>query len=89
MRVLLTGMGGDEWFSGTDFALADLMDPGVTVVAQDPTAIGRAAAERVFARLEGDASPPRRLVLPTRLITRGSGEIRPRHRVPDEARRPR
>lgn len=63
-----------------DFALADLMDPGVSVVAQDATAIGRVAAERVFARLEGDTGPPRRYVLPTRLVTRGSGEIRPRTR---------
>nr|WP_034610043.1 LacI family DNA-binding transcriptional regulator [Cellulomonas sp. URHD0024] len=62
-----------------DFPLADLMDPAVTVVAQDPTAIGRVAAERVFARLEGDTAPPRQIVLPTQLITRGSGEIRPHH----------
>jgi LacI family transcriptional regulator len=58
-----------------DFALADLMDPAVTVVAQDPAGIGRTAAQRVFARLEGEDEPPQHLTVPTRLILRGSGEI--------------
>jgi LacI family transcriptional regulator len=49
----------------------------VTVMAQDPTAIGRRAAEIVFARLAGDDSPPQTVVLPPRLVARGSGEIRP------------
>lgn len=70
-----------------DFNLADLMDPGVTVVAQDATSIGRTAAERVFARLEGDTSAPREFVLPTQLIVRGSGEIPPRRGRPDPAER--
>ena len=60
-----------------DFPLADLLDPGVTVVAQDPTAIGRLAAETLFRRLDGDRSPSTVQVVPTRLIVRGSGEISP------------
>ncbi len=55
--------------------LADLLEPGLTVVAQDVTAIGRGAAEQLFRRLEGDRSPTVRQVVPTRLIQRGSGEI--------------
>jgi LacI family transcriptional regulator len=58
-----------------DFPLADLLDPRMSVIAQDPPALGQAAAELLFARLEGDHSPARHLVLPTRLIARGSGEI--------------
>jgi LacI family transcriptional regulator len=58
-----------------DFPLADLLDPGVTVVAQDPGAIGRLAAEILFSRLDGDRSPSTTQVVPTRLIVRGSGEI--------------
>jgi LacI family transcriptional regulator len=58
-----------------DFELADLLTPTVTVVAQDPAKIGRAAAELLFARMSGDASPPRRVVLPTRLIVRESSEV--------------
>lgn len=61
-----------------DLPLADLLDPGITVVAQDPQQIGRIAAERVFARLDGDGSPAARTVVPTRLIERGSGELPPR-----------
>jgi LacI family transcriptional regulator len=60
-----------------DFPLADLLDPRVSVVAQDPTAIGRAAAELLFARLDSDRRPPQQVVVPTRLIARGSGELRP------------
>jgi LacI family transcriptional regulator len=60
-----------------DVALADLLDPGVTVIAQDPQKIGRIAAERMFARLDGDRGPESTEVVPTRLIVRGSGEIRP------------
>nr|WP_314840836.1 LacI family DNA-binding transcriptional regulator [uncultured Microbacterium sp.] len=63
-----------------DIALADLMDPGVTVVAQDPQLIGRHAAERVFARLEGDGDAPVKTVVPVALVQRGSGEIAPRTR---------
>lgn len=60
-----------------DLGFADLVDPGVTVIAQDPSQIGRLAAERIFARLAGDTSPARTEIVPTQLIARGSGEIRP------------
>ncbi len=60
-----------------DFELADLLDPPVSVVALDPGELGKAAAELLFARLEGDGSPPRRIVLPVRLTRRGSGEVSP------------
>lgn len=60
-----------------DFPLADLVRPGVTVMAQDPTAIGHLAGEIVFARLAGDDSPASYHVVPTRLVVRGSGEIAP------------
>ncbi len=60
-----------------DFELADLLDPPVSVVALDPGVLGKAAAELLFARLDGDDSPPRRIVLPVRLIPRGSGEVGP------------
>ena len=58
-----------------DIVLADLLRPGVSVVAQDPSQLGRLAAELLFERLDGDRSPSRQLVVSTRLIARGSGEI--------------
>ncbi len=60
-----------------DLELADLLSPGVTVVAQDAARLGRTAAERLFRRLDGVAEPPQRVELPTRLIIRGSGELPP------------
>ncbi|WP_371783514.1 LacI family DNA-binding transcriptional regulator [Streptosporangium subroseum] len=60
-----------------DFELADLLVPGVTVVAQDPVRLGSTAAELLFRRLAGELGTPERIELPTRLIPRGSGELRP------------
>ncbi|WP_433300276.1 LacI family DNA-binding transcriptional regulator [Actinoplanes sp. CA-030573] len=58
-----------------DFPLADLLDPPVTVVAQDPARMGRTAALTLFERIDGDKRPPREIRIPTTLIPRGSGEI--------------
>jgi LacI family transcriptional regulator len=58
-----------------DLTLADALEPGLTVVAQDAAALGRATAARLFARLDGDTGPSRRILLPTTLIARGSGEL--------------
>jgi LacI family transcriptional regulator len=58
-----------------DVALSDLLAPAFTVIAQEPYELGRTAAEMLFARLDGDVSLPRRVVLPTRLVPRGSGEL--------------
>ncbi len=60
-----------------DFALAERLNPPVTVVAQDAVALGATAAQLLFARIAGDTSPPRELVLRTRLVVRGSGELAP------------
>ncbi len=60
-----------------DVLLGDVLDPGVTVMAQDPSRIGTIAAERVFARMDGDNSPAETIVVPTTLLVRGSGEISP------------
>ncbi|MGV9328556.1 LacI family DNA-binding transcriptional regulator [Streptosporangium sandarakinum] len=60
-----------------DFELADLLVPGVTVVAQDPMGLGRTAAELLFERIAGGRGPARRIELPTRLVPRGSGELPP------------
>ncbi len=59
-----------------DFALADMLEPSVSVVAQDAAALGRHAAELLFARIDGDTGPRRQVVLATQLIARGSS-LRP------------
>jgi LacI family transcriptional regulator len=57
-----------------DFALADVLQPGVTVIDHDPQAIGQLAAETMFKRMAGKDAEEGNLVLPLRLIMRGSGE---------------
>jgi LacI family transcriptional regulator len=63
-----------------DVPLSAAVEPGLTVMAQDPAAVGRLAAERLFARLTGDQSPPVTYTVPTRLLVRGSGEMAARKR---------
>jgi LacI family transcriptional regulator, galactose operon repressor len=58
-----------------DFPLADRLSPAVTVVSQDPAALGSTSARLLFDRIDGDDGPPRTIVLPTRLVERGSGEL--------------
>ena len=65
-----------------DISLADMVDPAVSVVAQDPQAIGRAAADQLYRRLDGDTAPAVHRVIPVTLIARGSGEIPPRRPAP-------
>jgi LacI family transcriptional regulator len=60
-----------------DIALADVLEPAISVVAQDPQAMGRAAADLLFRRLDGDTSPSVHQVVPATLIARGSGELPP------------
>jgi LacI family transcriptional regulator len=60
-----------------DFEAADLVVPGVTVVRHDPADLGRLAADRLFARLDGDRAEPVVKILPVHLTTRGSGELKP------------
>jgi LacI family transcriptional regulator len=60
-----------------DFVLADLLEPAITVVAQDARAIGHLAAELLFRRMEDASATTTTHVVPSRLIIRGSGEIPP------------
>lgn len=58
-----------------DFLLADLLDPAVSVVAYDVSAMASLAAQLLFDRIDGLRPAPRHFVTPTNLIRRGSGEI--------------
>jgi LacI family transcriptional regulator len=57
-----------------DLDLATVVDPPLTVIDQNPDAIGRVAAREIFGWLDG-ATPTRDVVVPVQLIERGSGEI--------------
>lgn len=60
-----------------DLDLADLVDPPLSVVAYDSHDLGHRAARLLLERIDGEDEPPRRVVVPTMLVARGSGEIPP------------
>jgi LacI family transcriptional regulator len=60
-----------------DFALADILRPALTVVAQDEATIGRTTIDLFQARLADPTHPVRTVTVPTALIARGSGELPP------------
>ena len=60
-----------------DFAMADALTPGVTVVDHSGAGIGVAAAGRLIERLADPGRPVEHIRLPAVIIERGSGEIRP------------
>jgi LacI family transcriptional regulator len=60
-----------------DVPAGDLLDPGVTVLAQDPSRIGAVAADQLLRRIAGEPGPARLSLVDVKLVTRGSGEIPP------------
>ena len=65
--------GHDLGFVGFDETeWAALVGPGLTTVAQPTDALGRAAVECLLQRLQGATHPPREILLPGRLVLRGS-----------------
>lgn len=60
-----------------DFDGAESLSPPVTVIHQDPVAMGRTAADQLLERLKTPSRPSCHAILPTRLIVRGSGELPP------------
>lgn len=55
-----------------DFDQADLLDPAVSVVRQDPAELGTLATERLFARLEDPSLAVEQVVAGTELVLRRS-----------------
>jgi LacI family transcriptional regulator len=68
-RIAIIGFG--------DFALADCVSPGISVLTFDPAEVGRTAARLLLDRLAGESGPARRVEIPVRLIPRGSAEFQP------------
>jgi LacI family transcriptional regulator len=58
-----------------DLELADLLSISIAAVSYDPAELGRQAAELLLQRLDGDPSPPQRVILPTTLVVHGSAEV--------------
>jgi LacI family transcriptional regulator len=60
-----------------DFELAAYMTPPVSVVAYDPVDVGRQAARLICQQLGGPSRSPQRIIVPTKVVARGSGELMP------------
>lgn len=60
-----------------DFPMAKILRPAITVVDHPGHEVGRAAAERLLARLAEPGLPVERIRVPARIVERGSGELRP------------
>jgi LacI family transcriptional regulator len=60
-----------------DFELATALTPPISVVKVDTDDLGSTAARMLLRRLDGWTGVAERVVLSTRLVIRGSGEIRP------------
>ncbi|MFJ1709147.1 LacI family DNA-binding transcriptional regulator [Kitasatospora sp. NPDC088346] len=60
-----------------DFPLADLLQPGLTAIAQDSRKIGRLAFDLLLPRIADPTRPTETVTLPVELIVRGSGEQPP------------
>lgn len=60
-----------------DLELAGSLTPGLSVIAQDPFAMGRIATEQLFQRIDGYRGPARTTLLPATLHSRGSAERGP------------
>lgn len=79
-RMALRSMGAERSIAHVgfdDIPLAGLLDPGITVIAQDPPALATLAARMLLHRIRDPDDAPQTVEVPTRLITRGSGEIPP------------
>jgi DNA-binding LacI/PurR family transcriptional regulator len=75
IRLLGADFGTTALVGFDDFPLADLLRPGLTVVAQGEAEIGRTTIDLFRARLADPARPIQTVTVPTTLIARGSGEL--------------
>jgi LacI family kdg operon repressor len=65
----LVGFDETEW--------APLVGPGLSTIAQPTDDLGRLATQCLLERLQGLQLPPRQILLPGRLVVRGSSMRRP------------
>lgn len=84
-RMALQSMGAERSVAQVGFddvPLGVLLDPGITVIAQDPPALGTLAAQLLLQRIRNPDGTPETVEVPTRLLVRGSGEIPPPRESP-------
>jgi LacI family transcriptional regulator len=65
-----------------DFELADMIPPGLTVVRQPTRELGHQAATILFDRMQDPDKQPRKIILSTEFIIRGSCGCDGKHKAP-------
>jgi LacI family transcriptional regulator len=61
-----------------DFEMAQVVEPKISVIEHSPRELGRLAAERIFAKIDGGEFEPETIMGNLSIIRRGSGELPPR-----------
>jgi len=61
-----------------DFEMAKVVEPKISVIDHSPRELGRLAAERIFAKIDGGKFEPETIMGNLSIIRRGSGELPPR-----------
>lgn len=73
VRMLRRDIPGDLSLVGADdLLLSEVIGPPVTVIDRDMVEVGRAAGRLLLERLNGLSLPPRRVLLPSTVVLRGS-----------------
>ncbi len=79
-RTALSAL-GREWdvahVGFDDVSFGALVRPGITVVTQDPAAMGTIAAQMLLKRIRNPGAIPQTVNVPVSLVARGSGELPP------------
>jgi len=75
LRALSAGGADVEVVGFDDLELAELLARPPSTVSYDAAELGRVAAGLLAGRIEGDARPPQRVVLPTELVVRDVHEV--------------
>jgi LacI family transcriptional regulator len=61
-----------------DFDMAQVVEPKISVIDHSPRELGRLAALRIFAKIDGEEFEPETMMGHLSIIRRGSGELTPR-----------
>jgi LacI family transcriptional regulator len=61
-----------------DFEMAQVVEPKISVIDHSPRELGRLAALRIFAKIDGEKFEPETMMGHLSIIRRGSGELSPR-----------
>jgi LacI family transcriptional regulator, galactose operon repressor len=75
LRALAAHRADVEVVGFDDLERAELLARPPTTISYDAADLGREAAGLLAGRLEGDARPPQRVILPTELVVRGVQEF--------------